>query len=183
MTTKFPVSRLALLLVAGSLGFSPLTQPARADEASKAALIEEMFALTKIDALLRQMMEQVQTAQRTQFQKMSLPAEARAGAEEIQGRIMTVVRERLDWGKLKPLYTKLYADTFTEAELRAAVEFYRSPAGKAMLEKMPAMMATSMKMVQEQLGDLTPEVKRIIEEQAEKWREEQEKKATRPTTS
>ena len=175
--------RLALALVSGLLGLSSLAQPARADEASKAALIEEMFVLTKIDALLRQMMEQVQTAQKTQLHKMSLPAEAQAGADEIQERIMGVVRDRLSWGRLKPLYVKLYADTFTEEELQAAVDFYRSPAGKAMLEKMPLMMATSMKMMQEQLGDLNPEVKRIIEEQAEKWREEQEEKATRPKTS
>ena len=181
---NFRVSRrLALALVSGLLGFSPLLPPARADEASKAALIEEMFVLTKLDALLRQMMEQVQTAQKTQFQKMSLPAEARAGADEIQEQIMAVVRERLSWGKLKPLYAKLYADTFTEEELHAAVDFYRSPAGKAMLEKMPLLMTVSMKMVQEQLGDLTPEVKRIIEEQEERWREEQENKANRPKTS
>ncbi len=175
--------RLALALVTAAWWFSILAQPARADEASKAATIEELFVVTKTDALLQQVMEQVRTMQKAQLEKMQLPSEAQGEANDLLEQIMTLVNERMGWSKLKPLYVKLYADSFTEEELRATLEFYRSPAGRAMLEKMPVLMANSMKMMQDQLGDLTPEISRVIREQTERRREEQEKKSVPPTQS
>jgi hypothetical protein len=46
--------------------------------------------------------------------------------------------------------------------------FYQSPAGRAMLEKMPAMMPKSMALVQAQMGDLMPEILRITKEAQQK---------------
>ncbi|MHA6288319.1 DUF2059 domain-containing protein [Maricaulis sp. CAU 1757] len=40
----------------------------------------------------------------------------------------------------------VYADSFTEAELRAAVEFYDTPLGRSLMEKMPDVMQASARM-------------------------------------
>lgn len=180
MPTSLP--RLAAVLLSSWLACSAGVRPARADEAAKTALIEEMFTLTKVDALMQQMMEQVQAMQKKQFQDNKLSAGAQADLDETQAQIMKLISERLGWQKLKPRYSQLYAETFSEDELRAAVEFYRSPAGRAMLEKMPVLMGKSMTLVQEQMGDLTPELERIVKERTEKLRGVQEKNAAQPKT-
>jgi hypothetical protein len=49
--------------------------------------------------------------------------------------------ERVDLaGVLTSAYTPLYAESFTQAELREIVAFYRSPAGRKTLEVMPVLM-------------------------------------------
>jgi hypothetical protein len=49
--------------------------------------------------------------------------------------------ERVDLaGVLTSAYAPLYAASFTEAELREIVAFYRSPAGRKTLEVMPVLM-------------------------------------------
>ena len=70
--------------------------------------------------------------------------------------------------KLKPMFVQIYAELFTEEEINGIVSFYKSPAGKAMIEKMPQMMQRMMPMMQKLMGDLQPEIKKIIEEAKQK---------------
>jgi len=39
---------------------------------------------------------------------------------------------------------KAYAETFTEAEIAGAVEFYKSPAGQAILDKITQLLQKTM---------------------------------------
>src|SRR5579863_7270958 len=153
---------IAVGLVAGLFLFWPAS-PALADEASKSAKIEEMMRLTHADKTIQQFVEQIKTMQMAQIGKMDIPSGERAAADEMQQKIMALVSDRLRWEKVKPAFVKLYADTYTEEEIGAIVEFYRSPAGKAMLEKMPQLMQRSMAVGQQLTGDLAPEIKRITE--------------------
>jgi hypothetical protein len=67
-------------------------------------------------------------------------------------------------GKLKPLYVKVFAETFTEEELDGMLSFYKSPAGKAMMEKMPQMMARMMPLMQQWMADMKPDLDKIMAE-------------------
>jgi len=50
------------------------------------------------------------------------------------------LKKYMTWPAMEPELTKLYASTFTEAELKSMAAFYRSPAGLKSLQKMPEMM-------------------------------------------
>jgi len=142
---------IALLLSAGA---------ASADEASKKAKIEEILQITKADQMVKQMIDQVRSMQLAQIAKMD-PAE-QPKAEEAQNRMSQLLTERLSWDRLKPRFSKLYEDTFTEEELDGTLAFYKSPAGRALLEKMPALMARSMAVAQEIMADVQPEIESAI---------------------
>lgn len=47
-------------------------------------------------------------------------------------------------GKLRIAFADAFAKVYTEAELRAIRDFYRSPAGKAMVEKTPQAIQAAM---------------------------------------
>jgi hypothetical protein len=132
---------LALLLSAGA---------ASADEASKTAKIEEMFQITNAKQMVQQVMEQMRSMQSAQLAKLE-PA-ARARAEEDQNKMNQVLAERLSWDKLKPRLITLYSETFTEEELAGTLAFYKSPAGRALMEKMPVLMSRTMVMAQEMMA-------------------------------
>ena len=65
---------------------------------------------------------------------------------------------------MKDRYVRLYDETFTAQEISGILEFYKTPTGSAMLDKMPVLISKSMTIAQEQMGDLMPEIQRIAEE-------------------
>src|SRR5664279_3153637 len=111
------------------------TSPVRADEASKSAKAEELLQLTQSDQMMK-MMEPMMKGMLAQMD--NIPAEQRAKVGEMQGKMMALVAESLS--KAKPALAKVYTDTYTEDELDGILTFYKSPAGKALLQKMPEVM-------------------------------------------
>ncbi len=69
---------------------------------------------------------------------------------------------------MKPRFIDLYATTYTEQELDGILGFYKSAAGRAMLEKMPQLMQGSMAISQDAVAALVPELNKIIEELKQK---------------
>lgn len=142
--------------------------PILADEASKKAKIDEILQLTHTDQMLRQTMEQVKSMQMEQLKKMEMPAEERTRVEEVQRKTMALLAERLSYEKVKPMYIQLYAEVFGEEEIDGIVSFYKSPAGKAMIEKMPLMMQRLMPAMQKLTTDVQAEVQKILEDARQK---------------
>jgi uncharacterized protein len=136
-----------------------LASAARADEASRRTKAEEMLRLTNAEQMMKQYFDQMQAMQTAQLAKMP-------GAANIQDRIMQLVKDRMSWEKLRPAFVQLYVDTYTDEELDGIIAFYKSPAGRAFVEKMPVLMNKSMKLTQNMVGDLTPEIVRIAAEAA-----------------
>lgn len=141
-----------------------LAGAAWADDASRAAKAEELLQLTNSEQMMKQMIDHARDIQKAQAAKMQLPEEAKDQAPQLQEKFTQVITDRLDWNKLKPAFIKLYADTFTDEELDGMVAFYKSPAGKAVLAKMPQLSPKTVKIAQDAMQDVQAEIRRIIEE-------------------
>ena len=133
--------------------------PVRADEASKSAKAEEQLQLTQGDQMMK-MMEPMMKGMMAQADK-DMPAEQRAKVGEMQEKIMALVVASLS--QAKPALVKVYTDTYTEEEIDGILAFYKSPAGKAFLQKMPEVMQRSMPVMMQMMGDLQPEIKTMME--------------------
>ncbi|MGD0777051.1 MAG: DUF2059 domain-containing protein [Candidatus Solibacter sp.] len=133
--------------------------PVRADEASKSAKAEELLQLTQGDQMMK-MMEPMMKGMLAQADK-DIPAEQRAKVGEMQEKIMALVAVSLN--RAKPALAKVYTDTYTEEEIDGILAFYKSPAGKAFLQKMPEVMQRSMPVMMQMIGDLQPEMKTMME--------------------
>jgi hypothetical protein len=133
--------------------------PVRADEASKAAKAEELLQLSQGDQMMK-MMEPMMKGMLAQADK-DMPAEQRAKVGEMQEKIMALVAASLN--KAKPALAKVYTDTYTEAEIDGILAFYKSPAGKAFIQKMPEVMQRSMPVMMQMMGDLQPQIKTMVE--------------------
>ena len=142
---------------------------AQADEASKTAIINELFAVTHVDTLMQQTERQALILQKSRFERSEPFKSNQAATDELVDRMAQLLNDKLSWEKLKPAMTKLYADNFTEEELAATLTFYKTPAGQAMLTKLPTVMTSAMSITQQQMGDLTPEVTRIVKEVVAKY--------------
>jgi hypothetical protein len=142
-----------------------------ASDMDKRALAEELMAVMHPEKMIDQAMQQVSAIAQQQMQAMNIPADMKSSSDQMNQEMMTYVREKLDWAKLKPQFVDMYADVFTEDELRQVVTFYKSPGGQALLSKMPQLMQRSMTMMQGLMADLpahmqemTAKMKKQIEE-------------------
>lgn len=86
----------------------------------------------------------------SQLDSLSESMAAQVGADaETQARVDKVLKEVLDWEKLKGSYIDIYKDTFTSNEIAQLNAFYQSKAGRDFVAKQPELMKRSMKLMEE----------------------------------
>lgn len=152
--------KIACLLALNLLVIGPF---AAAQELTKEAKIERLLTVMNADNMIDQMFEQIKAMTAAQVPPGTSPEQI-AQARQVQTKIMDLVKARISWEKMRPQYVKLYAETFSDEEISGMLAFYGSPAGRAMLEKMPALVTKIMEVAQAQMKDILPEMQRIIRE-------------------
>lgn len=152
-----------LIVVFALFSFSLSAQAPKPDP--KEAKVERLLTLTNVDSQTDKMMDQVYKMAVANFPS-DAPPEVRAKLEETQAKVFAVIRERMGWQNLKPIYVKLYAEVYTDEELDGMIRFFESPAGRSMTAKTPLLMERSMQMVQSLMAEVLPEIKRITAESA-----------------
>ncbi|WP_187775746.1 DUF2059 domain-containing protein [Luteimonas suaedae] len=154
----------ALALVALLLA-APLASAQQASQAQVDRLLEVMRAQETVDVMLPQVQasQQQMVAQLTAGQEMS---EAdRAKLEATIAKSNERIAEALSWETLEPLYRDIYAKTFTGEDMDAMIEFYGSPAGQKLLDKMPQLMQNTMTAVQQLIVPMLQQLEQDVREQ------------------
>jgi hypothetical protein len=139
---------------------------ANADEVSHRAAAEELLLLTNADKLLKPMWKQMEAMMEQQFVQMGAPEELRPVLNRYTSKLVKVVEEEFGWAKMKNNYIDIYVKTYTEGEIRAISEFYKSPVGKKFIEKMPQLMQESMAISQNKMPTFMNKMQKISEEMA-----------------
>lgn len=157
--TRFVSSVFALCLLAAPLS-------AHADDTTKRAKIDEVFTLLHLDALMQQMSSLAQQQAKANMQTMAPNTDAatKAKADEFMAKMFNLINQELSWKSLEPEMAKIYSDNFTEAQIDDILVFYRSPTGKAMVEKLPQLTQQSMQIAQQRMADLEPKMKALADE-------------------
>ena len=69
----------------------------------------------------------------------------------------------MSWSYLKDRLVALYIGEFTEKELRAIIEFYKTDIGKKAIEKLPVLFAKASEIGQQAVQDNLPELTEAIQ--------------------
>jgi hypothetical protein len=136
------------------------TSLASAQGLSKEAKIERLLDVTNGQATMNQVFEQMKAAMAPAIPANATP-EQRAKAQELQSKILDLMKNQMSWEKVRPAYVKAYSETFSEEEINGILAFYESPAGRAMQAKMPMLISKVMALAQAQASELMPEIQRI----------------------
>jgi len=148
-----------------TLIFVPL---ACADEATKVAKVEELFQVMNVAEQQKQMMAQMSKMVISQIKDalagQGTSAEAIAKAQDKQKRVFALIEQKTSWDNMKPIFLKAYTEVFTEPEIDGMLAFYKTPSGKAMIEKQPALNGKIMTNVQGQMADLMPQMEEILKQ-------------------
>jgi len=108
-----------------------------------AALIEDPPMQRRVSTfeLTQQSMDAVMASQMEQMPQL----------KPYESIMKTFLKEQMDWSILEPEFTRIYAEVFTEKELRDMTAIYQTPVGQMMLAKMPGLLAKSNEFTQKRL--------------------------------
>ncbi len=138
------------------------------------ASIKQLMEVTKARSLVDNIYSQVEGSMNSSLQralqgKTPTPSEQKA-INNMKQRMTTLIKEELDWNKLEPMYIRLYKESFTQVEVDGILEFYKTPAGQAVINKMPILMQKTMGEMQGMMGGLMPKLQKIQQEFAAELR-------------
>ena len=143
-----------------------------ADAPVSDATIHELLTVTSMRGVLDQAAGQFDRMMKNTMQQASagqtLNAEQQRLLEEMGTRMASAMKDSLNWDSLEPLFINIYRTTFTQGEVDGMLKFYKTPAGKAVISKLPVVMQNSMGVMQDHMKDLVPRLQQIGREYAEK---------------
>ncbi len=152
------------ITLALALAFSLQAQAAPASQASVEKTLDLMHAEQSVEAIWGPVEANMrQTIAKSHGETPATP-EQQAAEDRVIQRAMDLMHQEMNWGKMKPQYVKMYADTFTQEEIDGLNAFYSSPAGQAYLAKMPLLMQHSMQLMQVQMQTLMPRMMQIMQD-------------------
>jgi uncharacterized protein len=119
-----------------------LTLPAaaHADAASQRAKAEDLINLNNTQKTVQQIAANITTQIDTVADRSAGPdatADQKAKIEDFKKQAAQLIDASLGWASMKPAILDIYVKNFTEEQLDAILAFYKTPAGVALLEKMP----------------------------------------------
>lgn len=156
------MKRLVLALV---LVFS-FTIHAHADDASRHAKAKELLSLLHMDRMMQQvmdgMMQQMSATTKQLAGDHPMTPEDQAKIDAFQKKVFDLVFSQVSWKAMEPDYADLYAKNFSDEELDGIIAFYKSPAGLAMVDKLPALTTQAMQLAQTRMAAIQPQLKQML---------------------
>jgi uncharacterized protein len=146
----FHLAMLAVVLAAMSSAAQAQKKPSAAEMATAKELVKLTSATALFNPLIAGVVEQAKLVFLQQNPGLS------KDLNEIAGKIRTDLSPR--FSELTDEVARLYAQHFTEQELKAILAFYKSPVGQKTLREQPQVIEASMKYAQDWANNLSDEV-------------------------
>jgi uncharacterized protein len=131
------------------------------NEMDMKANMEKSFAMFKkmMPAQMQRMKEARKKSEEAPAPGVQEPNEDKAAAA---AKMMDEMSKEMSWDNIKDDFITLYAETFTEEELRGLVDFYKSPAGRAFTKKQPELMRRTMELTQKRMFQWMPKIQDMM---------------------
>ena len=129
------------------------------------ATIRELMAVTQQRKILEGMRSQFDAMMNGAIQqalKGKAPnAKQQKAIDRMRDRMLAVLKDTTSWEKAEPIYLRLYRESFTEEEIAGMLSFYQTPAGQAVINKMPILVQKSVGEIQKLLAAVSPQMQKI----------------------
>lgn len=156
---------LLILTVGGSLvhaAENPSAPPSTAPtEASVKQLLEVAQARKLVDSVMNQMDNLLQQTIAQATKGQPIPAKVQKDIDQRRAEMLGMMKELLDWKKLEPMYVRIYQKTFSQQEVDGMIAFYKTPAGQAVMSKMPVAMQNTIDEMQQMMGPIMQRMQQV----------------------
>lgn len=163
------------LLLTGALSLALFAAaPAQAAPPTDAQ-VDQLMQTMNYERMKREIVQQMNGSAQGMAEAMAgnkLSPAQRQSLQRSMDKIMARADQLLAWENVAPIYHKVYRDTFQANEVQAMIDFYGTPEGRSILEKMPKAMGQTMqemqplmkKMFEQIQQDLQKDIRQITDE-------------------
>jgi len=124
--------------------------------------------LVNASDLLKGMDQQMDVMYGNMVQQMTkgqtVTAQQQKALDDFHGKMKDILHRQLSWDKLEPQVIQVYRDTLSQDEVDGIIVFYKTPAGQAVIKKMPLIMQATMTMMQKNIPSMMAEVQEAAKE-------------------
>lgn len=147
--------RALLLILALTGGASALAEPA-SDKS-----IRELMTVTRTQRTIDTVQAQLDATMDEQINRRLAglqPTEAqKAAIQRMKAKLATLFREGpLSLASIERQYISIYGQALSEEEVQGMLQFYRTPAGQALIEKLPLLTQRLMQEMQIMMQQMEP---------------------------
>jgi hypothetical protein len=150
------IARTALSIAVCTIIGSSLC--AAQDQTSHAAATVELLTLMNVE----------QTMAQTTDMALAAQLQGNEALKPYEDIMRAFIGKYLNWNNMKDKLVALYMGEFTEAEVRTMIAFYKTPAGKKAIEKLPLLMTRGGELgqaeVQAHMSELTNAIQKRKEQ-------------------
>ena len=166
----FAAAMLACCIGSGPASAEPpaasVPADARPTDASIRQLLEVMQAKTLVDAIPKQM-DAYFTATLNRFAEgKQMSAEQQQAIDRKREDLNALMKENFNWESMQSIYLEVYGKTFSQAEIDSMIAFYSSPAGRAVVVKLPLAMQNTLTIMQQRMQTLMPKIQEMAKDTA-----------------
>jgi hypothetical protein len=160
MSAVSPV--LAIAIAIAALATPPLhAQEARPTEASVRRVLTAAHLNTILDTYSTQIETSLRGGVQHELAGQTLNAQQSAIMQQMQDKLVALMREEMDWKRMEPQIIELYRNTFTQREVNGMLKWYTSPTGKAVVAKEPLVTQQISDYAQERVQDVVPKLMQL----------------------
>jgi hypothetical protein len=139
-------------------------------EVSVRQLLEIMQARKMVERMNEKVDAIFTSTMKNMLQGKTLTPEQQQGVDDARTRMADMMKEAFNWEALEPMYLEVYSKTFSQSEVDSMTVFYSSPAGQAVVAKLPLAMENSMAFMQQRMLTLLPKIQQVAKDTAEQIR-------------
>jgi uncharacterized protein len=134
------------------------------DEASRRQLAEELAERVAGKELVEAMWAQMKQGFSSTMQQLGIAERDRPIVEKYMEKMTAIMQEQLAWKKIRQPVIEIYARVYTESELRAINDLFKSASGQTYLAKMPEVVKESAEISQQMMQALVPRIQALEKE-------------------
>ena len=149
---------LLILSLSGTIAFNTF-----ANDHQEKDTIEELFEVMQAEKMVDTMYAQMGAMFENMREQMGVNPEEMHIFKKHNQQMFSLLQKEVSWAKMLPDLKAIYAQNFTEYEIQAVLEFYKSPAGQAFIEKTPIITQQSMQIGQQAAMRAMPKIQALSE--------------------
>lgn len=127
--------------------------------------IKQLLSVTQVQKIVDGIQTQFDTlinnAIQHELQGKTPTLKQQQAIKNMKTRLVETIHGEISWKKLEPMYIRLYKESFSDEDVAGMLEFYKTPAGQAVIYKMPILMQKTMLEVQKMTSGMQPKIQKI----------------------
>ena len=137
--------------------------------------IKELIGLTDRGKMVEVMLKQVDAGMEASLRQVAggrkLTPEQEKILADMRARMVALFKQEMSPEVIEPTMIGIYRNNFTQEEIDGIIKFYKTDAGKALLNKLPAVMQQMLQMMQSRMADFMPKMHELMRNAADALKE------------